>query len=63
MLVRLAPDVAAVRELYGLTLYRLGRWREAVREFRAPFTISQARSTSIRLSRTANGRSGTTRQS
>ena len=35
VLVRLAPDVAAVRELYGLTLYRLGRWREAVRELRA----------------------------
>ena len=24
-----------MRELYGLTLYRLGRWREAVRELRA----------------------------
>jgi tetratricopeptide (TPR) repeat protein len=35
VLARLAPDVAAVRELYGLTLYRLGRWREAVRELRA----------------------------
>ena len=35
VLVRLAPEVAAVRELYGLTLYRLGRWREAVRELRA----------------------------
>ncbi|MGA2529418.1 MAG: tetratricopeptide repeat protein [Acidimicrobiales bacterium] len=34
VLVRLAPEVAAVRELYGLTLYRLGRWREAVRELR-----------------------------
>ena len=32
---RLAPEVAAIRELYGLTLYRLGRWREAVRELRA----------------------------
>ena len=35
VLVRLAPEVGAVRELYGLTLYRLGRWREAVRELRA----------------------------
>ncbi len=35
VLVRLAPEVAAVRELYGLTLYRLGRWREALRELRA----------------------------
>ena len=34
LLVRLAPEVGAVRELYGLTLYRLGRWREAVRELR-----------------------------
>jgi predicted Zn-dependent protease len=35
VLARLAPGVPAVRELYGLTLYRLGRWREAVRELRA----------------------------
>ncbi|MGD0875323.1 MAG: tetratricopeptide repeat protein [Acidimicrobiales bacterium] len=35
VLARLAPEAAAVRELYGLTLYRLGRWREAVRELRA----------------------------
>jgi tetratricopeptide (TPR) repeat protein len=35
VLVRLAPEVAAIRELHGLTLYRLGRWREAVRELRA----------------------------
>lgn len=35
VLARLAPDVAAVRELYGLTLYRLARWREAARELRA----------------------------
>lgn len=34
VLVRLAPEVGAVRELYGLTLYRLGRWREAARELR-----------------------------
>lgn len=35
VLVRLAPEVAAIRELYGLTLYRLGRWRQAARELRA----------------------------
>ena len=35
VLARLAPDVGAIRELYGLTLYRLGRWREAARELRA----------------------------
>jgi len=27
-----APGSPAVRELYGLTLYRLGRWRDAVKE-------------------------------
>lgn len=27
-----APGSAAVRELYGLTLYRLGKWRDAARE-------------------------------
>ena len=35
LLVRLArdaPDLADVRELYGLVLYRLGRFKEAVRE-------------------------------
>jgi len=26
------PDLPEARELYGLTLYRLGRWREAARE-------------------------------
>ena len=35
VLARLAPEVGAVRELHGLTLYRLGRWREAARELRA----------------------------
>lgn len=34
-LVAGAPGVAALRELHGLTLYRLGRWREAVRELDA----------------------------
>jgi len=27
-----APSAPAVRELYGLTLYRMGRWRDAIRE-------------------------------
>jgi len=30
-----APASAAVRELYGLTLYRLGKWNDAVRELEA----------------------------
>jgi tetratricopeptide (TPR) repeat protein len=34
-LARQAPDSAAVRELLGLTLYRLGRWREAIKELEA----------------------------
>ena len=29
------PGSSAVRELYGLTLYRLGRWNEAIRELEA----------------------------
>lgn len=29
-----APESAAARELYGLILYRLGRWRHAARELR-----------------------------
>lgn len=29
------PDLPEARELYGLTLYRLGRWREAARELDA----------------------------
>jgi tetratricopeptide (TPR) repeat protein len=31
-LVDRAPDVPAVRELYGLNLYRLGRWKEAAKQ-------------------------------
>ncbi|MGH9068201.1 MAG: tetratricopeptide repeat protein, partial [Acidimicrobiales bacterium] len=34
-LVRKAPESAAVRELYGLCLYRRGRWGEAIRELEA----------------------------
>jgi tetratricopeptide (TPR) repeat protein len=30
-----APGSSAVRELYGLTLYRLGRWAQAARELEA----------------------------
>lgn len=30
-----APDSAAARELHGLILYRLGRWRHAAKELRA----------------------------
>ncbi|HZU72638.1 MAG TPA: hypothetical protein VE990_07680 [Acidimicrobiales bacterium] len=30
-----APASASVRELYGLTLYRISRWREALRQFKA----------------------------
>lgn len=33
--VDLLPDEPAVRELHGLTLYRLGRWRQAVTELEA----------------------------
>jgi tetratricopeptide (TPR) repeat protein len=32
-LARAVPTSPAVRELYGLTLYRLGRWRAALDEF------------------------------
>ena len=34
-LVDKAPGVPAVRELYGLNLYRLGRWREAAKQLEA----------------------------
>lgn len=34
-LAEIAPTVPAVRELYGLTLYRLGRYRDAAKELRA----------------------------
>jgi tetratricopeptide (TPR) repeat protein len=34
-LAEAAPKVATVRELYGLTLYRLGRWKAAARELEA----------------------------
>ena len=34
-LVVLAPTAPSVRELLGLTLYRMGRWRQAIRELEA----------------------------
>ena len=34
-LVQRAPAAAAVRELLGLTLYRLGKWTDAIRELEA----------------------------
>lgn len=34
-LVRRAPASASARELYGLSLYRLGRWKEAIRQLEA----------------------------
>jgi tetratricopeptide (TPR) repeat protein len=34
-IVEEVPDLAEGRELYGLTLYRLGRWRDAARELDA----------------------------
>lgn len=37
-----APGSAAVRELYGLTLYRLGNWRLAVTELEAFRTLSRS---------------------
>ncbi|MGB6059548.1 MAG: tetratricopeptide repeat protein [Microthrixaceae bacterium] len=35
-----APEFPEVRELYGLTLYRLGRWKEAARELEAFIELS-----------------------
>jgi len=35
-----APGAAAVRELYGLTLYRLERWRQAASELEAYRTLT-----------------------
>ncbi len=41
-LVRIAPASSAVRELYGLTLYRLGRWKEARRELRSLYELTDS---------------------
>ena len=35
-----APGAPAVRELHGVTLYRLGRWRDAVKELEAFRTLT-----------------------
>lgn len=35
-----APNAPSVRELHGLTLYRLGRWKEAARELEAFRTLT-----------------------
>jgi tetratricopeptide (TPR) repeat protein len=37
-----APSVAAVRELYGLTLYRQGKWKLAAKELEAFRTLSNS---------------------
>lgn len=37
-----APSVAGVRELYGLTLYRQGRWKLAAAELEAYRTLSES---------------------
>lgn len=39
-IVREVPDLAEGRELYGLALYRLGRWKEAARELAAFVELS-----------------------
>jgi tetratricopeptide (TPR) repeat protein len=41
-LIKIAPRVPAVRELYGLTLYRLGRYKQAERELRAAIELSDS---------------------
>jgi len=41
-LVRTTPRVAAVRELYGLTFYRLGRWKEAIRELTTFYELTES---------------------
>lgn len=39
-IVREVPSLAEARELYGLVLYRLGRWKEAARELDAFVELS-----------------------
>ena len=51
-----APGVAAARELYGLTLYRQGKWRAAVQASSRPSGCSRGRPSSIRCWPTATGR-------
>jgi len=44
-----APTAASVRELLGLTYYRLGRWRQAVRELEAYAELSGSTSSAPAL--------------
>jgi Flp pilus assembly protein TadD len=44
-----APTAASVRELLGLTYYRLGRWRQAVRELEAFAELSRSTSSAAVL--------------
>jgi Flp pilus assembly protein TadD len=37
---RLEPDKASIREALGIAYFRIGRWREAEREFRAILELS-----------------------
>ena len=53
------PGSAAVRELYGLVLYRLGQWPAAARQLET-FRTLRARSTSTPSWRTATGPSAAT---
>ena len=39
-IAREVPDLPEARELYGLTLYRLGKWKEAARELEAFVELS-----------------------
>jgi tetratricopeptide (TPR) repeat protein len=39
-IVKEVPDLAEARELYGLTLYRLGRWKDAARHLDAFVELS-----------------------
>ena len=57
-----APTAESVRELLGLTYYRLGRWKLAVTELEA-FRASTAPPSSTRSSPTATGRWAGTRRS
>jgi tetratricopeptide (TPR) repeat protein len=41
-LAAIAPESPSVRELYGLALYRLGRWKEALRELRAAHDLTSS---------------------
>ncbi|MGE0727919.1 MAG: tetratricopeptide repeat protein [Acidimicrobiia bacterium] len=42
MLAREAPTAPSIRELFGLTLYRMGRWSDAIRELEAFTQMTQS---------------------